>query len=305
MDLHDVKTLLVTGGSGMVGRNVAEAAKAQGCRVRLADHAWHSASPALECDECVTFDIRDVAACMEHARGVNAVVHCAAVVGPSAALADPLVTLAVNVTGTANLLEAAHAYGARLLNVSSSSIYGYRPELEPISEDSRTEPQSMYEASKLMAEIHCIAHRRTYGSDVASFRTGAVFGPGIQIGEYFLPRALAGETISEPVGRDHPIDFTYVVDLAEALVQAALTTELRHAVYNVSGGVLRTRGELAQAVRALVPGANIEIGPGLDPQRNLRGPSILSRARDDFGWQPRFTLESALADWSQRSRRPT
>jgi nucleoside-diphosphate-sugar epimerase len=293
--------LLVTGGSGMVGQSVAEAAKAAGCYVRLADRVWPT-PPSVDVDERVTFDIRDEAACLQHSRGVDAIVHCAAVVGPSAARMAPLLTLAVNVTGTANLVEAAHTQGARLVNVSSSSVYGSRPNLEPLDEDASTAPGSIYEASKLMAEIHCTAHRRTYRSDVASFRTGVVFGPGIQIGEYFLPRALAGEAIHEPIGADHPCDFTYVIDLAEALVRAALAPDLRHAVYNVSGGRLRTRGELAHAVRELVPTAKIDIGPGLDPQRNLRGASVLARAREDFGWEPRFTLESALSDWLRRLR---
>ena len=103
-----------------------------------------------------------------------------------------------------------------------------------------------------MGETWCAAHRRTFGSDCASFRTGFVYGRGNQIGEYFLPRALAGEMIEESAGGDHPCDFTYVVDLAEALLAAATAPLLAHNVYNVTGGVLRTRGEFAEAVRALV-----------------------------------------------------
>jgi nucleoside-diphosphate-sugar epimerase len=297
-----MKTLLVTGGSGMVGQHVAQAAAARGCRVRLADYAWPDAPLWAGGDERVSFDIREREACREHARGVDAIVHCAAVVGPVRARVDPLQTLAVNVTGTANLLEAAHAQGARLLSMSTATLYGHRPALEPLPEDAPTDPLTVYDGSKLMAELYCSAHKRTYGSDVASFRTGFVYGRGTQIGEYFLPRVLAGQAVHEPAGREHPCDFTYVVDLAEALVAAALAPALAHTVYNVTGGVVRTRGDLAAAVRRLVPQADITQGAGIDPARHLRGACVIQRAREDFGWQPRFDLEAGMADWMARLR---
>lgn len=295
-----MKTLLVTGGGGMVGQHVAEVARARGCRVRLADLAWPEAACWVQPHERVTFDIRDAQACREQARGVDAIVHCAAVVGPQRARVDPLQTLAVNVEGTARLLEAAHEGRARLVSLSTATLYGHRPDLAPLREEDAADPLTVYDGSKLMAEVYCAAHRRTYGSDVASFRTGFVYGRGTQIGEYFLPRVLAGEAIEEPAGAAHPCDFTYVVDLAEALVAAALAPALAHSVYNVTGGALRTRGELAAAVRRLVPGARIAQGPGVDPKRHLRGPCAIERARADFGWQPRFDLEAGLADWMAR-----
>ncbi len=295
-----MKRMLITGGSGMVGQHVAAAAVARGYQVRLADYAWPQASLWALGDERVTFDIRDAQACHDHARGVDTIVHCAAVVGPMRARIDPLQTLAINVNGTANLLEAALAHGARLLSMSTATLYGHRPLLEPLDEASQVDPLTVYDGTKLMAEVHCTAHRRTYGSDVASFRTGFVFGRGTQIGEYFLPRVLAGEAVTEPAGREHPCDFTYVVDLAEALVAAAESPMLSHSVYNITGGCIRTRGELAQAVRDLLPSAQISQGDGVDPARHLRGACVIERARKDFGWRPRFSLESGLADWLAR-----
>jgi UDP-glucuronate 4-epimerase len=299
-----VRKLLVTGGSGMVGQHVAAAAAARGHRVRLADHAWPQAALWAPGDERVTFDIRDSEACRDHARGVDAIVHCAAVVGPTRARVDALLTLAVNVNGTANLLEAAQGQGARLLSMSTATLYGHRAALEPLDEEARVDPLTVYDGTKLMAEVHCTTHRRTYGSDVASFRTGFVFGRGTQIGEYFLPRVVRGEAVAEAAGRDHPCDFTYVVDLAEALVAAAEAPVLAHSVYNITGGRIRTRGELAQAVRDLVPAAQITQGPGIDPTRHLRGACVIERAWQDFGWRPRFSLEAGLADWLARLDRP-
>jgi len=292
--------LLVTGGCGMVAQHVAEAALARGCAVRLADYAWNEERVWIGGVDRLSFDVRDRDACLAAAEGTTAVIHCAAVVGPVRARVDPLLTLDINVNGTAHLLEAAHRAGGRLVNVSTATLYGNRPDLAPLREDAPVDPLTVYDGTKRMSEVYCSAHRRTYGSDAASFRTGFVFGRGNQIGEYFLPRVLAGETVSESAGGDHPCDFTYVVDLAEALVAAALAPALRHDVYNVTGGQLHRRRDLAEAVRTLVPTARIELTEGIDPARHLRGPAVLERARADFGWSPRFTLACALADWKAR-----
>lgn len=292
--------LLVTGGSGMVAQHVAEAAIDLGHEVTLADVAWPEERMWVNGAARTTFDIRDAAACTEQSLGMQAIVHCAAVVGPTRSRLDPQVTLAVNVNGTANLLEAAFAHGGRLINVSTATLYGNRPDLAPLHETDPSDPLSIYDGTKLMSETWCAAHRRTFGSDSASFRTGFVYGRGNQIGEYFLPKVLAGEPVDEAAGRDHSCDFTYVVDLAEALVAAALAPALANNVYNVTGGVQHTRGEFAAAVRALVPGARITQAAGIDPARHLRGASVLERARADFGWSPRFSIESGLADWRRR-----
>ncbi len=292
--------LLVTGGSGMVAQHVAEAAIAQGHDVVLADVAWPEERMWVQGANRATFDVRDLEACRKNADGVRGIIHCAAVVGPVRSRVDPLLTLSVNVDGTANLLEAAHANGARLVNMSTATLYGNRPDLRPLPETDPPDPLTVYDGTKLMGETWCAAHRRTYGSDCASIRTGFVYGRGNQIGEYFLPRVLAGERVVESAGRDHPCDFTYVVDLAEGLLAASLADTLPHTVYNITGGVLRTRGEFADAVRRLVPSAEIVQPAGIDPARHLRGACVLDRARTDFGWQPRFDIDAGLADWRSR-----
>ena len=284
----------------MVAQHVAEAALSLGHDVTLADVVWPEDRMWVDGASRATFDIRDAEACRQYADGARAIIHCAAVVGPARSRIDPQVTLGVNVNGTANLLEAVAAGGGRLVNVSTATLYGNRPDLAPLDETDPADPLTIYDGTKLMTETWCAAHRRTYRSDCASFRTGFVYGRGNQIGEYFLPRVLNGERVEENAGGDHPCDFTYVVDLAEALVAAALAERLPNAVYNVTGGVLRTRGEFADAVRALVPGAQIVQAPGIDPARHLRGACRLDRARDDFGWQPRFGINAGLADWQRR-----
>ena len=110
----------------MVAQHVAESAVAAGHEVVLADVAFPEERMWFDEAGRTVFDVRDADACREAARGAAAVIHCAAVVGPQRARTDPQLTLAVNVNGTANLLGAAHATSARLINVSIATLYGHR-----------------------------------------------------------------------------------------------------------------------------------------------------------------------------------
>ncbi|MFO1126738.1 MAG: SDR family oxidoreductase, partial [Methylocystis sp.] len=230
----------------------------------------------------------------------EAAIHCAALVGPALGRAEPARAVDVNVMGTSRLLELARERRFRIVNVSTATLYGHRPDLKPLDESEKPDPVSIYDATKLMAETLCDAYRKTFGIVAASIRTGFVYGFGSRIGQYFVPSALAGESVREQVGGDHPCDFTYVVDLARALVDAAEKPFLPEPVYNVSGGVLKLRRDFAAAVRQAIPGADIDAGAGVDPARHLRGPSILDRAGRDFGFAPRFSLAQGVADWVGR-----
>ncbi len=118
-----------------------------------------------------------------------------------------------------------------------------------------------------------------------------------------VDRAFAGEAVDEPIGADLPQDVTYVRDLAEGIYLAMTVRPIEHRVFNITGGVLRRRREVAEVVRRLVPGARITLGPGIPPTAHLRGPSDLTLARRELGYEPRFTLESGLEDWLAHERR--
>ena len=152
-----------------------------------------------------------------------------------------------------------------------------------------------------MAETLCTQYRDTYGVSATSVRTGFVYGFGSRIGEYFVPRVLAGEAVTEAYGRDHPCDFTSVEDLADGVVAAATAPDLPEPVYNLTGGRLLTRGDFADGVRRVIPEARIAQGAGIDPGRHLRGACDLSRSRRDFGYEPRRSLDDGIAGWLRRA----
>jgi nucleoside-diphosphate-sugar epimerase len=252
-------------------------------------------APISETD--IELDVLDGQAVAECVAGHDVVIHCAAVVGPVPARAEPAKAVCVNVMGTANIVEAARHHGKRVVYLSTATLYGMRPDLKPLRESDTPTPVSHYDATKFAAEVICHSYRQDFGVDVVCVRTGFVYGPGYSTGEYFVEAAMRGASVVQEMGADQPCDFTYVKDLARGLVLAAEKERLPEPVYNVTGGVLRTRGEFADAVKALIPEAEISVGSGINPGMHLRGRCELGLAERDFGYVPRFTMELGVADW--------
>jgi len=293
---------LITGGCGFVGAFTAleltQAGHAVVCFDRRAARSdvLLAAGPDIP---IVEGDIRDrrALAAAATAHQVDAIVHTAAVIGQTDGAADPDWMLDINVGGTVNVLEVARAGGLRVVYVSTATLYGQHPDLHALSEDARPDPVGLYDTTKLMAETLVVSYHKIYGLDTVALRPGYVYGHHNSTGGYFLDRVMRGEAVEQAVGADLPMDVTYVRDLAHGIRLALTVRPIRSRIFNITGGVLRRRGEVAEIVRRLVPGAAIQLGPGIPPTAHLRGPSDLTRARTELGYEPRYTLEDGLADW--------
>ena len=289
----------ITGAAGFVGAEVCRQALARGHSIIGLDQR------PVSSDMNYAFHVADVTDRESMARIVrecDGIIHCAAVVGPAPASADPVMATQVNVLGTLSVLEAARGANLRVVNLSTATLYGRIEKAGPLDESDPVNPVGIYDATKMMSETLCDAYRKSFSVSVASFRTGFVYGPRHSTGDYFVGRLMQGETVIQDAGRDHPCDFTYVKDLALGLVQSAECGNLPESIYNLSGGVLRTRGELAAIVMKHFPHAQIALSPGVDPARHLRGANVIARARRDFGYAPQYDLEAGIADWIAEAR---
>ena len=172
---------LVTGGAGFIGSNIVDTLIDKGHQVRVLDDLSTGHLENLESvKDKVNFlkgDIRDKAIVAQAVKGVDAVIHIAALRAVLRSVDSPEESNDVNVNGTLNLLIAARDAGVkRFVFSSSSSIYG-DTEKFPLDENETPNPLSPYAASKIMGEYYCKIFYKLYGLETVCLRYFNVFGP--------------------------------------------------------------------------------------------------------------------------------
>jgi UDP-glucose 4-epimerase len=300
---------LVTGGAGFIGSNLADALLARGDRVTVIDNlstgSRKNLEPALEGGATlIEHDIRDSAGLIEAARAVEPeiVFHLAAQIDVRRSVADPAFDASINVGGTANVLEAARAAGARRLVFTSTggAVYGEGEGQElPLREDAPIAPLAPYGQSKFAGEGYLGLYKRLYGLSSAALRLGNVYGPRQDpLGEagviaIFCGRLLAGERPTVYGEGSQTRDYIYVDDVVEAILAAA-ESEASGPI-NVGTGVETDVLELVSSLRELgeVDGFEPELAPPRtgEVQRISIDPS---RAERELGWRPKTRLEDGL-----------
>lgn len=304
--------LLVTGASGHIGLEVVKLAAMRGMQV-VATFRGEFRAPEINGVAWIWCDLVDAEAVRYLASKyrIDACIHCAAISNEAYARPNPLDAINTNVGATANLLDAARQGSwRRFVLVSTGSVFQLRRDtVKAIDEDQTPEPGNVYATTKFNAEQLTRMYRGEFGLSASAVRISWVFGPPVisdqpqrgPIPSYLL-RALRGVAVREG-GADFCASFTYVADVAEALLAATTAPALNHAVYHFGHGVNFTAGEAAAAVRKAVPGAIIELSSGTEPwtrYTSLRGPLAGDRFLADTGYRPAHTLEAgiaAYADW--------
>ena len=224
--------VLVTGGGGFIGSNLAHALVGSGDSVRILDDFSTGRLENLEgiaADaDVIKGDLRDPLEVRRAVAGVEVVYHLGALPSVARSVADPRASHEVNVTGTLNVLQESLQAGVRrLVYASSSSVYG-DIEVLPKHEELPVAPRSPYAAAKLAGEAYCRSFARVYALETVCVRFFNVFGPRQDpASQYaaviprFITRMLAGEPpVVNGDGRQTR-DFTFVVNAVEACRLAA------------------------------------------------------------------------------------
>lgn len=172
---------LVTGGAGFIGSHIVDALVKQGNRVRVLDNFFagktENLTGVIKKIDLIRGDIRDKRAVKRAVKGVKYILHHAALRSVAQSVDSPEEFNDVNVTGTLNLLIAAHeAKVKRFVLASSSAIYGETDKL-PEKESFTPELVSPYAATKLIGEVYCQLFWKTYQLPTISLRYFNVFGP--------------------------------------------------------------------------------------------------------------------------------
>lgn len=314
--------ILVTGGLGVNGAVVVRQLVERGLRPLVLDYrADFSLLPGLrDRFDFVEGDITDLPALTRLlARDtIDAVIHLAAHISPGMER-EPFRSFVVNAQGTAYLLEAAHQAGLRrFVMASSRAVYGATPDnvgapgYRPVDEEHPKRPIKPYDVTKLAAEQLGAVYRETFGLEFAALRFAGIYGPGKQA--RYGKMSLRSRIVEDPVaglpvrvaqGGDQLDDMIYVEDAAAALIAAAFAKRLSFAAYNIASGIGQTLKQYADAVKAVIPEAVIEIGPGGNPlgfDVNRAAIFDISRAKADLGFAPRFNLQDGVRDYIARLR---
>lgn len=314
--MHDLeltgRRVLVTGGAGFIGSELARQLWARGALVTVVDNLLNGCQENLagllgERCRLVVADIRDAQA-MTAVLGDAEVVFHLACLGVRHSLHAPLENQEVNATATLKLLALARTRGVeRFVYVSSSEVYG-TAHWVPMTEQHPALPTTIYGASKLAGECYSRAFHRTYGYATVVVRPFNAYGPrghherdcGEVIPKFML-RCMAGCPLVIFGDGTQTRDFTYVSDMARGILQAGFCDGAVGETLNLGQGREIAVKELADKIAQVVgvPGIHVmhdAARPG-DVQRLC---ADISRARALLGFAPVVALGEGLAqlrDW--------
>ena len=292
---------LVTGGAGFIGSHVVDRLLNEGFDVRVIDNfstgrpenlAHQKSNPCLELWEG---DVADREKTAHLYRGVDSIIHLAALADIVPSIEKPDQYHHSNVEGTLSVLENARLHGIkRLVYAASSSCYGI-PDQYPTPETAPFRPKYPYALTKCVGEQYVMHWGQLYKIPVLSLRLFNVYGPRSRTsGTYgavfgvFLAQKLKGQPFTVVGDGTQTRDFTFVSDVVEAFYQA-MQSNVAQEVMNVGSGGHYSVNRLVQLLGG--PVTHIPKRPG-EPDCTF---ADISKIRRLLGWQARVTLEEGIA----------
>lgn len=271
---------LVTGSSGFVGRAIV-------ARLAAAGHRAIGLDPRPSASTQVIDDLSDRARLCDliaHEK-ITHIIHAGGVSGPMVMADDPVGVLAINVTGSMNLLNEAIAGGVKtFVYCSSVAAIGNYYEPEPIGEDYPMRPTSTYGCSKAAMDYVLRGLWRRVPLDICSLRLTAVYGPGRQT-EFNVDTIVRAALAGRPARLDPLTDWPYVYmeDAADAAIAACFSPNRRQLAYFVAHSDRVTPEDIAAACAAAGRPVRLEIDTSKPTA--ARGPIDVEAAARDFGFR--------------------
>lgn len=302
--------ILVTGAAGYLGSTLIPLLLSQGHSVVALDGLIHGAAgrPLLGVwanprFRFVRADIRDKAAVTAALKGVDAVIHLAAIVGDPACARNPTDSKAINLDATLRLAEAAEAAGVkRFVFASTCSNYGKMPDAAKLlDEDSELKPVSLYAETKVAVEKALLDKSRFRGMSTTALRLSTLFGVSprmrfdLTVNEFVLK--LITEQHLVVFGEQFWRPYVHVHDAARAfaLVLSRTAAEVDHEVFNVGADDLNyTKGGLLKLMAPVAPKARIERVQKTEDPRDYR--VGFTKIRTRLGYVPEHSLESGVQE---------
>jgi nucleoside-diphosphate-sugar epimerase len=298
--------ILVTGGAGFIGSHIVAALVDNNERVRVLDNFSTGRKENLQTlmnrIELVEGDVRSHESVHQAVKGIDVVLHQAALPSVPRSIHDPLTTNEVNITGTLNVLQAAKEVGVqRVVFASSSSVYGDNPTL-PKQEDMMPRPLSPYAVSKLAAELYCRVFSSIFGLKTVVLRYFNVFGPRQNPNSQYaavIPKftkcMMADQAPIIYGDGEQSRDFTFVANVVKANI-LAMSADCEYGMpINCACHRRVTLNELVSSLNQVLSKNIIPRYTDPRPGEVRHSYADISRAEAWIGYKPVVSLEEGLA----------
>jgi nucleoside-diphosphate-sugar epimerase len=298
---------LVTGGGGFIGSHLVESLVNLGQDVRVLDNFLtgkrENLNAFIDKIELIEGDIRDFETCERALDGVDYVLHQAALPSVPRSIADPVLTNAINVGGTLNILTASKGTKVKkVVFASSSSVYGDDPGL-PKKEGKEGSPLSPYAVTKMVGEKYMRVFSEIYGLATVSLRYFNIFGPRqdphsqyAAVIPNFITGIIKGDSPRIFGDGEQSRDFTYVANVVKANMLAVESEDISGEVFNVACGDRITVNTLFERIRNFL---HKDIDPVYDKPRpgDVRHSfADISKASKMLKYEPVVSFEEGLGE---------
>lgn len=309
------KTILITGGAGFIGSNLCEELLKQGnyviCMDNFATGKRENINEFLDYSKfkMIEGDIRNIDDCLKATKGVEYVLHQAALGSVPRSIIDPVTTNEVNINGFLNMLVASRDNKIkRFVYAASSSTYGDSNKL-PKREDEIGKPLSPYAITKYVNELYADIFFKTYGLETIGLRYFNVFGrkqdPN---GAYaavipkFISLLMKGKQPVINGDGTYSRDFTYIDNVIQANILSLTTSDNKaiNSIYNIAYGDRNSLNDLLKYLKAYLSQFNSSISyvdAKYGPNRIgdiAHSHASIEKAKKYLGYKPEYSLKEGL-----------
>ena len=326
-DSHGRKVIII-GGAGFIGHNLALTLARLGAEVTLLDSLqvnnlfWFQSDGADSQSRelylaminqrldmlrsaripVLVVDARDPLALGSMIKRIkpNVIIHLSAVSDAGRSNKDPSHTFDHSLRTLQNALDCARKIVDHFIFFSSSMVYGNFM-TDEVDEEDPLNPIGIYAAMKLAGEKLVIAYQQVFDLPYTIIRPSALYGPRCvsrRVIQIFLENALSGKTLRISGDGSEKLDFTYIDDLIEGVCRVVQRPGARNQIFNMTYGGARTILDLAVIVQDHFPHVQIEHVE----RRELmpfRGTLSINKAKDLLGYQPKISLEKGVASYAE------
>lgn len=306
------KEILITGGLGFIGSNLAIELVKYGAKITIVDNMLPRQGGNLfnikEIEDKVKVnfsDVRNQLSMNYLVKGKDFVFHLAGQVNHVDSMRNPIQDLEINCLGTLVLLEALrhHNRNAKVIFAGTRGEYGKSVKL-PVDENHPTNPKGIYAVTNLTAEKMVLVYHEIFGIKGVCLRITNTYGPRHQmqhdeygVFNWFIRKAIDDDAI--PVFGDGKIvrDFLYVEDLVECMLMTALTDEAYGDVFNVGTGIPVSFIELAERIVKIAGTGRVEFREFTKERKEVEPGDYyadITKIKRVVGWEPKTPLDEGI-----------